>query len=87
MAATQFELNFARKVFPCWDEPSFKARYNVTIIRKEPFLSLSNMPLKRSENRWASHPYVLFQARSQDFDGGEFYLDKSGLLWDFPKVG
>jgi len=33
----------ARKAFPCWDEPSFKATFSVTMISTEDTVNLSNM--------------------------------------------
>ncbi|CAH8442195.1 unnamed protein product [Schistosoma turkestanicum] len=49
LASTQFEQTLARRVFPCWDEPEFKAQFKVNIIRHDTFHSLSNMNLERTE--------------------------------------
>ena len=50
MLGTQFEATDARRLFPCWDEPSFRARFQLTAVVPENFLAVSNMPVE-SENK------------------------------------
>jgi puromycin-sensitive aminopeptidase len=42
MAATQFEATDARRAFPCWDEPDFKAIFAVTLVVDEGVTAVSN---------------------------------------------
>jgi len=43
---TQFEPSDARRFFPCWDEPSFRARFQLTAVVPENWLAVSNMPVE-----------------------------------------
>lgn len=43
LASTQFEATDARRALPCFDEPSLKAKFTVTIIADENLTCLSNM--------------------------------------------
>jgi puromycin-sensitive aminopeptidase len=42
IATTQFESTDARRAFPCWDEPDFKASFAVTLVVDQGLLALSN---------------------------------------------
>jgi aminopeptidase N len=48
-AVTQFEPTHARRAFPCFDEPAFKAQFNVSIVREPHHVALSNMEVESSE--------------------------------------
>ncbi len=42
IATTQFEATDARRAFPCWDEPDFKAVFSVTLVVPEDLFAVSN---------------------------------------------
>ena len=47
MLGTQLEATDARRMFPCWDEPAFRARFQLTAIVPENWTAVSNMPIER----------------------------------------
>ncbi|MFL6595142.1 MAG: M1 family metallopeptidase [Chthoniobacterales bacterium] len=47
MLGTQFEATDARRMFPCWDEPSFRARFQLTAVVPENWTAVSNMPVEK----------------------------------------
>jgi aminopeptidase N len=45
MLVTQFEVADARRMFPGWDEPAFKARFKLSAVLPKDFAAVSNMPI------------------------------------------
>src|SRR5438067_2640209 len=46
MLGTQFEATDARRFFPCWDEPVFRARFQLSAVVPGNWLAVSNMPIE-----------------------------------------
>ncbi len=44
LLATQFQPTDARRVFPCWDEPSFRATFQLSVKTLKRNIAVSNMP-------------------------------------------
>ena len=49
--ATQMEAIDCRRMFPCWDEPSFRAEFVLSVIVPEKLRALSNMPIAAEKPR------------------------------------
>ena len=47
LLTTQFEATDARRMFPCWDEPAFRATIQLNATLPAALLTVSNMPLAR----------------------------------------
>jgi aminopeptidase N len=61
MLGTQFEATDARRFFPCWDEPAFRARFQLSVVVPKNWLAVSNMPIE-SEKKIAEGKEVRFAA-------------------------
>ena len=48
-AATQFEAADARRAYPCFDEPEFKARFALELIHPAGLAAIANMPIEKTE--------------------------------------
>lgn len=59
MLGTQFEATDARRMFPCWDEPIFRARFQLTAVIPENMTAVSNMPIEK-ETKTAAGKEIRF---------------------------
>ena len=78
IAVTQFEPADARRAFPCWDEPDFKAIFAVTLVVDDELTALSNASVASEEPAGGGRRRVAFQRNHGDVDlpgglcGGSF---------------
>src|SRR5579883_3409990 len=47
MLSTQMESTDARRMFPCWDEPAFRARFQLSATVPADWATIGNMPIAK----------------------------------------
>ncbi len=84
IAVTQFEPADARRAFPCWDEPEFKAVFAVTLVVDEELTALSNASVASEEpagdgrRRVRFNETMVMSTYLVAFVVGPFELDAAG---------
>jgi aminopeptidase N len=53
LLSTKMESTDARRMFPCWDEPSFRATFQLTVTVPAAWATVSNMPVSKRAVRGA----------------------------------
>ena len=53
LLSTQMEATDARRMFPCWDEPAFRATYQLKAVIPASWAAVSNMPIEKRVVRGA----------------------------------
>jgi puromycin-sensitive aminopeptidase len=83
IATTQFETTDARRAFPCFDEPEFKAVFGVTLVVPPTQYTLSNAPIVAEHLATDGRRRIVFA----DIMKMSTYLDRIGkFIFPIPEA-
>jgi len=85
LAVTKFHPSDARRAFPNFDEPRFKATFRITLRHRHEFTALSNMPARVShwsDLRSYSIIKVCLSSTAHELNGTELTCNKLTQLYD-----
>ena len=68
LLATQMEPSDARRMFPCWDEPTFRATFQIACVTSAKNVVISNMPIAKEASLPNSEKRVEFAVTPADGD-------------------
>ena len=92
LLSTKFEATDARRMFPCWDEPAFRATFRLTVTVPAAWATIGNMPIANrtvkgalattSFQRTPPMPTYLVELTAGDFAEISATVGKTGLgVW------
>ncbi len=92
LLSTKFEATDARRMFPCWDEPAFRATFRVTVTVAANWATIGNMPIAQRTvdgtlattrfERTPKMPTYLVELTAGDFAAISTSIGKTGLgIW------
>lgn len=92
LLSTKFEATDARRMFPCWDEPAFRATFRLSITIAAKWATIGNMPIDRRIvtgsvattrfERTPKMPTYLVELTAGDFAQVSNSIDHTGLsVW------
>lgn len=89
LASTQFESTDARRAFPCWDEPAFKAVFQVTLVVDRGLTAISNSRILRTTDLPDKTEFVFADSMRMStylvaFIVGEFESTQAVMVGDAP---
>ena len=79
IATSKFQPTYARRAFPCLDEPTFKSTFSVTLVKPSEggYIALSNMPVERENQNSPSIGYTEVKVKQVRFSLVKFFFQFS----------
>ena len=84
LLSTKMESTDARRMFPCWDEPAFRATFALTVTVPAQWATVSNMPVAKRVEQGALATTTFARSPKMpsyliEFSGGELAQIRAGV--------